>query len=179
MKVFGRTENCLRVQESESEVAQSCPTLCDLMDCSLSGSSVHGIFQARVLEWIAISFSRGSRLFHSEGAAGWRNAKLSSRPPGLRVVQTGFEERNRSSSENVALWSLPKSQEGKGLGGPPEKRWHFVIPFSCLPQLGVLLVSQVSLKTNRNELFTENFSLIKKKGKMTGSNCFYFPALLP
>ena len=35
---------------------QSCPTLCDLMDCSLSGSSVRGIFQARVLEWIAISF---------------------------------------------------------------------------------------------------------------------------
>ena len=45
---------------SWSEVAQSCPTLCDPMDCSLSGSSVHGIFQARVLEWIAISFSRGS-----------------------------------------------------------------------------------------------------------------------
>ena len=44
----------------ESEVAQLCPTLCDPMDCSLSGSSVHGIFQARVLEWIAISFSRGS-----------------------------------------------------------------------------------------------------------------------
>ena len=45
---------------SESEVAQSCPTLCDPMDCSLSGSSVHGIFQARVLEWIAISFPRVS-----------------------------------------------------------------------------------------------------------------------
>ena len=45
--------------ESESEVTQSCPTLCDPMDCSLSDSSVHGIFQARVLEWIAISFSRG------------------------------------------------------------------------------------------------------------------------
>ena len=44
---------------SQSEVAQSCLTLCDPMDCSLSGSSVHGIFQARVLEWIAISFSRG------------------------------------------------------------------------------------------------------------------------
>ena len=43
-----------------SEVAQSCPTLCDPMDCSLPGSSVHGIFQARVLEWVAISFSRGS-----------------------------------------------------------------------------------------------------------------------
>ena len=46
--------------ESESEVAQSCPTLCDPMDCSLSGSSVYGIFQARVLEWVAISVSRGS-----------------------------------------------------------------------------------------------------------------------
>ena len=43
-----------------SEVAQSCPTLCDPIDCSLAGSSVHGIFQAIVLEWIAISFSRGS-----------------------------------------------------------------------------------------------------------------------
>ena len=46
--------------ESESEVAQSCPTLCDPMDCSLPGSSVHGIFQARVLECVAISFSRAS-----------------------------------------------------------------------------------------------------------------------
>ena len=44
----------------QSEVTQSCLTLCDPMDCSLSGSSIHGIFQARVLEWIAISFSRGS-----------------------------------------------------------------------------------------------------------------------
>ena len=41
-------------------VAKSCPTLCDLMDCSLPGSSVHEISQARILEWIAISFSRGS-----------------------------------------------------------------------------------------------------------------------
>ena len=43
-----------------SEVIQSCPTLCDRMDCSLPGSSLHGILQARVLEWVAISFSRGS-----------------------------------------------------------------------------------------------------------------------
>ena len=48
--------------KSESEVAQSCRTLCDPMDCSLPGSSVHGIFQARVLEWGAIAFSRGSFL---------------------------------------------------------------------------------------------------------------------
>ena len=45
------------MHESESEVAQSCPTLRDPMDCSLPGSSIHGIFQARVLEWGAISFS--------------------------------------------------------------------------------------------------------------------------
>ena len=47
---------CMKVK-SESEVAQSCPTLRDPMDCSLPGSSIHGIFQARVLEWGAIAFS--------------------------------------------------------------------------------------------------------------------------
>ena len=47
---------CVKLN-SESEVAQSCPTLSDPMDCSLPGSSVHGIFQARVLEWGAIAFS--------------------------------------------------------------------------------------------------------------------------
>ena len=47
-------------KKSESLVAQSCPTVCDPIDCSLPGSSVHGIFQAIVLEWTAISFSRGS-----------------------------------------------------------------------------------------------------------------------
>ena len=49
---------CMKVK-SESEGAQSCPTLSDPMDCSLPGSSVHGIFQARVLEWGAIAFSLG------------------------------------------------------------------------------------------------------------------------
>ena len=47
---------CMKVK-SESEVTQSCPTPSDPMDCSLPGSSVHGIFQARVLEWGAIVFS--------------------------------------------------------------------------------------------------------------------------
>ena len=56
-------------------VAQSCPTLCDPMDCSPPGSSVHGILQARILEWVAIPFSRGSSrardgtwvLLHADG----------------------------------------------------------------------------------------------------------------
>ena len=47
---------CMKVK-SENEVAQLCPTLSDPMDCSLPGSSVHGIFQARVLEWVAIAYS--------------------------------------------------------------------------------------------------------------------------
>ena len=46
--------------KSESEVAQSCLTLCETVDCSPPGSSVHGILQARILEWVVISFSRGS-----------------------------------------------------------------------------------------------------------------------
>ncbi|XP_055423984.1 large ribosomal subunit protein eL24 isoform X1 [Bubalus kerabau] len=50
-------EQAIRKVKSESEVAQSCLTPSDPMDCSLPGSSVHGIFQARVLEWGAIAFS--------------------------------------------------------------------------------------------------------------------------
>ena len=59
-----------------SEVAQSCLTLCDAMDCSPPTSSIHGIFQARVLEWVAFSFSRGSSRPREQTqvswTAGWR-----------------------------------------------------------------------------------------------------------
>ena len=50
--------SCVKEKKREREVAQSCPTFCDPFDCSLPVSSVHGIFQAIVLEWFAISFSR-------------------------------------------------------------------------------------------------------------------------
>ena len=56
--VHGVTE--LNKTESESEVAQLCPTVCDPMDCSLPGSSVQGILQARILERVAMPSSRGS-----------------------------------------------------------------------------------------------------------------------
>ena len=52
-------EDKFQGRESESEVTQLCPTLCDPTDCSLPGFSIHGVFQARILEWVAISFSRG------------------------------------------------------------------------------------------------------------------------
>ena len=62
------------LKEGESEVAQSCLTLCDSMDCSPPGFSTHGVFQARILEGVAISLSRGSsphrdwtQVFHIEG----------------------------------------------------------------------------------------------------------------
>ena len=51
------------LEESESEVAQLCPTPCQPVDCSPPGFSAHGIFQARVLEWVAISFSKGEGKF--------------------------------------------------------------------------------------------------------------------
>ena len=60
---------CIQVK-SESEVAQSCSTLCDRMDCSLPGSSIHGIFQARVLEWGAIAFS------YRYISIGWYKSKI-------------------------------------------------------------------------------------------------------
>ena len=53
---------CMKVK-SESEVTQSCPTLSDPMDCSLPGSSVHGIFQARTLQWVAISLLQLTKWF--------------------------------------------------------------------------------------------------------------------
>ena len=63
---------CVKVK-SESEVAQSCPTLSDPMDCSPPGSSVHGIFQARVLEWGAIAFSASQTCPHLNlGLPGFR-----------------------------------------------------------------------------------------------------------
>ena len=64
--------------KSESEVAQLCLTLIDPMDCSLPGSSIHGIFQARVLEWGVIAFSSGvSKIFQV-----WQNRKEKSRKGG-------------------------------------------------------------------------------------------------
>ena len=53
---------CMKVK-SESEITQSCPTVSDPMDCSPPGSSIHGIFQARVLEWVAIAFSVWNHTF--------------------------------------------------------------------------------------------------------------------
>ena len=80
-------------QESESEVAQSCPTLCNPMDCSPPGSSIHGIFQARVLEWVAISFSRG--IFLTQG--------LNPDPPALLTDSLPSEPPGKPLSRRVPV----------------------------------------------------------------------------
>ena len=70
---------------------QLCPTLCDFMDSSLPGSSVHGILQARILEWVAIAFSRGSS---------------QPRSPTLQVVSLPVEQQGKSKNTGVGSLSL-------------------------------------------------------------------------
>ena len=64
----------------EKLVAQSCPTLCDPVDCSLLGSSVHGILQARILEWVA--FPSSGDLHHQPRSLALQAGALVSEPPG-------------------------------------------------------------------------------------------------
>ena len=72
----------------ESEVAQSCPTPRDTMDCSLPGSSVHGMFQARVLEWAAIAFSEFTHLLVAN-VWGGTSQKSASNKGGMPVILAG------------------------------------------------------------------------------------------
>ena len=72
---------------------QSCLTLCNPVDCSPSGCSVHGIFQARILEWVAISFSRGSSRPRDQTCVScllpWQAGSLPLAPPGKSFVSSG------------------------------------------------------------------------------------------
>ena len=71
---------------------QSCPTLCDPMDCSPPGSSVHGILQARLLEWVAIPFCRGSSPPSQQlnpSVLHWQADSLLSEPPGRSFPDNG------------------------------------------------------------------------------------------
>ena len=71
--------------KSENEVTQSCPNLSDSMDCSLPGSSIHGIFQARILEWVAMSFSNAG--MHAKSLQSWPTLcdPIEGSPPGSPV----------------------------------------------------------------------------------------------
>ena len=100
-----------------------CPTLCDPVDCNLRGSSIHGIFQARILEWVAMSFSRGSSLTQglNPGLQQCNQMILPSEPPRKQGKEEGGKTWSLSSDEEVdkirrrSWWRT--SQE------LPEPRW--------------------------------------------------------
>ena len=121
--------------------AQSCPTLCNPKDCSPPGSSVHGILQARILEWVAISFSRGSSYLRD-----WTQVSCvfyiagecsTTEPPGkpkthiVSIIHTGSRTEVVSSSS-----LLPRGGGNVGQDLPlftPPSKLRF--PSSCLPFL--------------------------------------------
>ena len=97
--------------KSESEVAQPCPTLSDPMDCSPPGSSIHGILQARVLEWGAIAFSCQGRilstLFNLYAECIMRNARLDEGQAGIKTA--GRNNNLRYADDTTTL--MAKSEE--------------------------------------------------------------------
>ena len=109
-------------KEKESEVAQSCPTLCDPMDCNPPGSSVHGILQARILEWGAISLSRSSSLPRDWARvscmAGRRfTVWATSEGPVSSWLPCRKDAVSGSPSPRPAPWSLPAPASGPHLLG--------------------------------------------------------------
>ena len=109
------------MHESEKEVSQSCPTLSNPMDCSLPGSSIHGIFQARVLEWGAIAFSAQVVLVVKNSPANAGEVKDAGLIPGLQrspggrhgnLVQYSCLEnpRDRRRARWATVYRVEKSQ---------------------------------------------------------------------
>ena len=112
---------CMKVK-SESEVAQSCPTLSDVMDCSLPGSSVHGIFQARVLEWGAMAFSSHTSRFllnQKTGLVGKKAQFACMTQVSLKLLRTGESFKSgRASWEQEEGPTSPAS--GPQISGSPQ-----------------------------------------------------------
>ena len=108
------------------KVVQSCLTLCDLMDCSLPGSSVHGILQARILAWIALPFSRGSSQPRSPTL---QVDSLPSEPPGDHI-----RPRDQCEQGSLINQSLHRKQHIQKM--MMEGRGGFCLQRRCLKSLG-------------------------------------------
>ena len=113
-----------------SEIAQSCPTLCDPMDCSPSGSSIHGILQARILEWVAIAFSRGSFRPRDRAQvcriAGRHFNLWAVRParwPTVPLTITGNTKRSGTEGKQVYVWTAVWSTLRMSWGRCPMGSW--------------------------------------------------------
>ena len=110
------------------QVAQSCPTLCNPMGCSLPGSSVHGIFQARVLEWVAISFSR---------ASSWpRNRTQVSRIAGTFFNSWATREAHSTAAAAKSLQSCPTLRDPWD-GSPPGSPIHGILQTRTLKWVAI------------------------------------------
>ena len=96
--------------KSESEVAQLCLTLRNPMDCSPPGSSVHAVFQARVLEWVAIAFSTRSSLVAQRKVSAFNAGDLGSIPGSGR-----FPEEGNGHPLQYSCWEIPWMEEPGGL----------------------------------------------------------------
>ena len=113
-------------QSIKSEVAQSCLTLCDPMDCSLPGSSIDGMFQARILEWVAIFFSRGSS---------WPRDRTQS--PALQADSLPSEARNHhpNNRHTHTHTRTQKNRLSASQNSYQNKSLRFAYkPSSCLPK---------------------------------------------
>ena len=128
--------HCVKVQ-SESEDSQSCPSLSDPMDCSLPGSSAHGIFQARVLEWGAIAFSGLSIYMIPKGNQSW-----------VFIGRTDAEAETPifwpPDTKSWLIWKDPDvekdwRQEEKGMTEDEMVGWHHQLngpEFGFTPEVG-------------------------------------------
>ena len=110
-------------EKGEMLLAQSCSTICDPEDCSLPGSSVHRIFQTRILEWVAISFSRGSTQPRDRTHVSW-------------VSYTGRWTLYHSTTWAVLINVCHTHGWLTSTVNPKLRSW--CIPITCLPQTGVL-----------------------------------------
>ena len=125
----------LQGMKVKSEVTQSCPTLCDPVECSLPGSSVHGIFQARVLEWGAIAFSEtSSRTSEIEDRQqNKRKRQSGERKDNIFLKKTVFREQNvYSKEEGLPGGSVIKNPPGNSASLGWEDPLEKALQDSCL-----------------------------------------------
>ena len=128
MEILGGRNSLYHEMCMRAKLLQLCPTFCDLMDCSPPGFSVHGILQARILEWVVMPFSRGSSqprdqtcVFHVSCICGWVGTSLVAqtvkRLPTIRetrVQSLGWEdplEKEMATHSSTLAWRIPWREE--------------------------------------------------------------------
>ena len=137
-----------------SEVAQSCPTLCDLTDCGLPVSFLHGILQARVLEWVAISFSRGSSLPRDQT----RVSSIAGRRFTLWAIRDALMENRSVCSAVCSVFSaLPVSSL---VQPPPSLTWY--ASYSVLVTLWFIILTAVKVMSVHWIIFLTYLNTLNK-----------------